>query len=111
MSAFVARGAFLWNRGMPAKKTVSARVDDRIASEFIASTGPFYAKTGLCFAAALLMWLEAGPEERGAFIKRVFDSEVDNEVEHLLEQARQVHVTRTAEEVAGRGKRPRGDRK
>lgn len=72
---------------MPEKQTLSFRVSPVLAAKFREATAAYYGKTGLAFSAALLMFLEAEPEVQGAFMKRVFDAEVNREVETIVEAA------------------------
>lgn len=72
---------------MPEKQTLSFRVSPVLAVKFREATAAYYGKTGLAFSAALLMFLEAEPEVQAAFMKRVFDAEVNQEVEAIVEAA------------------------
>ncbi len=72
---------------MPEKKTLSFRVSPVLVDQFREATDRYYGKTGVAFSAALLMFLEADPETQGAFMKRIFDAEVNQEVEATVEAA------------------------
>lgn len=72
---------------MPEKQTLSFRVSPVLAAKFREATAAYYGKTGLAFSAALLMFLEAEPDVQASFMKRVFDAEVNQEVEMIVEAA------------------------
>lgn len=70
------------------KQGVNFAVQRELADRFREATREYYGKLGLCFSAALLMFLEADPKTQGEFIKRVFDAEVDDEILAVIEQAK-----------------------
>lgn len=88
------------------KQGVNFSVHRDLADRFREATREYYGKLGLCFSAALLMFLEADPEVQGQYIKRVFDAETDDEVEAVIEQAKaeQLKKVKTRED-GGKPKR------
>jgi len=84
------------------KQGVNFSVHRELADRFREATREYYGKLGLCFSAALLMFLEADPKVQGDFIKRVFDAEVDDEILAVIEQAKaeQVKKIHAREQVA-----------
>jgi hypothetical protein len=94
------------NLGMPPKRTLSIRIQPRLEERFRQATKDFYGKLGLCFSAAIVMFLEADPVTQGEYIKRVFGAETDAEVEAILEAAKAEQQRRIkAREHGGHGKR------
>jgi hypothetical protein len=88
------------------KQGVNFSVHRDLADRFREATREYYGKLGLCFSAALLMFLEADPEVQGQYIKRVFDAETDDEVKAVIEQAKAVQLkTIKAREDGGKPKR------
>src|SRR3954471_10912054 len=76
------------NHDMAQKRTVSFRLHPLIADRFTELTSAFYGKVGACFAAAILMFLEADPKTQGEFLKRIYDAEINDEVEDALATAK-----------------------
>src|SRR4051812_22453008 len=94
------------NRHMAQKRTVSFRLHPLIADRFTQLTSAFYGKVGACFAAAILMFLEADPKTQGEFLKRIYDAEINDEVEDAIAAAKsgQLKKIKTREDGA-KGKR------
>ena len=91
---------------MPAKRTVSFRIQPQLEERFRQATSDYYGKLGLCFSAAIVMFLEADPKTQGEYIKRVFDAEVRDEVDAVLEAAKAEQLRRIkSREQGGPGKR------
>lgn len=90
---------------MPQKQTLTFRVSPILAKRFREATAEYYGKTGLSFSAALLLFLEAEPDVQGQYIKRVFDAEVNQEVEATVEAA----LAEQRRRIKARPKRKRGD--
>ena len=70
------------------KQGVNFSVDRELADHFREATKEYYGKLGLCFSAAMLMFLEADPHAQGQFIKRIFDGEIDGEIENVTAAAK-----------------------
>ena len=70
------------------KQTISFSVHPELADRFREATKEYYGKLGLCFSAGMLMWLEADPEKQAAYLKRVFEAEVNDEMLSIIEQAK-----------------------
>lgn len=66
---------------------VSFRTPKALADRFQEAASAYYGKQSICFSAALLMFLESHPEQQAAFMKRVYDAELADEVETIIEQA------------------------
>jgi hypothetical protein len=71
---------------MARKKLVSFRIHEDLAKAFHETAKPYYGKLGLCFSAAVAMFIQADPRMQEQFIKRVFEAELSDEVEELLGQ-------------------------
>jgi hypothetical protein len=69
---------------MARKKLVSFRLHEDLLDGFLRAAKPFYGKLGLCYSAAILMFLEADPESRGRYVSRVFAAETADEVRETL---------------------------
>ena len=76
------------------KQGVNFSVHRDLAERFREATREYYGKLGLCFSASLLMFLEADPQVQAQYIKRVFDAEVDDEVEATVELAKEEQLKR-----------------
>jgi hypothetical protein len=71
------------------KQGVNFSVHRDLADRFREATREYYGKLGLCFSAAMLMFLEADPQTQGQYIKKVFDAEVDDEIESAIQAAKE----------------------
>ena len=88
------------------KQTVSFSVHQELAERFREATREYYGRLGMCFSAAMLMFLEADPKTQGEFLKRVFDAELNNEVDATIEAAKAEQIKRIkAGEQGGQGRR------
>lgn len=91
---------------MPGKRTISFRIHPQLDERFREATAQYYGKVGICFSAAILMFLEADPKTQGDYLKRVFDAEVNDEVEATIDAARGEQARRIkAREQGGQKKR------
>jgi hypothetical protein len=70
------------------KQTISFSIHPTLADRFREATKEYYGKLGLCFSAGMLMFLESDPATQAKYIKQVFDAEINEEVELLLDAAR-----------------------
>jgi len=86
------------------KENVNVWVNRRLAQEFRTAAKGYFSRLGMCFGAAMLMFLEADPATQGEYLKRVFHADIDDEVEEMLKAAKAERRNR----IAGR-KRARGD--
>lgn len=73
---------------MAQKRPVSFRIHPVLADRFQESVGPYYGKLGSCFSAAILMFLEADPAVQGEYLKRIVDTEIDDEIEDMIAKAK-----------------------
>ena len=76
------------NSDMAQKRTVSFRLHALLAERFTELSSTFYGKVGACFAAAILMFIEADPKTQGEYLKRVYDAEINDEVEDAIAAAK-----------------------
>ena len=88
---------------MPQKSTLSFRVSPQLVTRFREATREYYGKAGVCFSAALLMFMEADPKSQGEFMKRILDAELNEEVEATVAMA----LERQAKRI--RSRKRRGD--
>jgi hypothetical protein len=77
------------------KENVNIWVNRRLAQEFRKAAKAYFNRLGMCYGAAMLMFLEADPATQGEYLKRVFHADVDDEVEEVLsavkiEQSRRI---------------------
>src|SRR2546421_12695352 len=94
------------NRSMSQKGTVSFRLHSELADRFNQATAAYLGKVGACFAASILMFLEADPKVQGEFLKRIYDAEINDEVEDAISAAKSAQLKKIkAREDAGKGKR------
>ena len=70
------------------KQGVNFSVHEDLANRFREATREYYGKLGLCFSAALVMFLEADPQVQGQYIKKVFDAETNDEIEAVIKAAK-----------------------
>ena len=91
---------------MAQKRTVSFRLHPVLADRFTDLTSAFFGKVGACFAAAILMFLESDPKTQGEYLKRIYDAEINDEVEDAIAAAKagQLKKIKSREESA-KGKR------
>lgn len=88
------------------KQGVNFSVHRELAERFREATREYYGKLGLCFSAALIMFLEADPKVQGEFIKRAFEAEVDDEMLAVIEQAKSEQLKKIqARESGPKGRR------
>lgn len=66
----------------PARKTMTLNVPEPIADRFREAVEAFDGRIGLCAAAAMLLFLQAGREQQEAIVQRVFTASM-NETELL----------------------------
>lgn len=91
---------------MAQKRPVSFRIHPVLADRFQDAVGPYYGKLGACFSAAILMFLEADPAVQGDYLKRIYDAEIDSEVEDMVVAAKAEQLKKIkAREEGGKSKR------
>ena len=88
------------------KQGVNFSVNRLLADRFREATKDYYGKLGLCFSAAMLMFLEADPKVQGQYIKRIFEAEVDDEVESTIESAKEAQLKRIRTRGGGSKSKP-----
>ena len=88
------------------KQTISFSIHPALADRFREATKEYYGKLGLCFSAGIMMFLESDPAAQAKYIKQVFDAELAEEVDLLLEAARTEQLKRIKpRDEGGKGKR------
>src|ERR1700730_5450586 len=70
------------------KENINVWVNRRLAQEFRQAAKGYFNRLGMCFGAAMLMFLEADPATQGDYLKRAFHADVDDEVEEMLKAAK-----------------------
>ncbi len=85
------------------KENVNVWVNRRLAQEFRKTAKGYFNRLGMCYGAAMLMFLEADPATQGEYLKRVFHADVDDEVVELLKAAKGEQARR----IAARESKPR----
>ena len=94
------------NLNMAQKRTVSFRVHPLLADRFTGLTASFYGKVGACFAASILMFLEADPKTQGEYLKRIYDAEINDEVDDAITAAKAAQLKKIrSREDGAKGKR------
>lgn len=94
------------NLHMAQKRTVSFRLHPLLADRFTQLTSAFYGKVGACFAAAILMFLEADPKAQGEYLKRIYEAEINDEVEDAVDAAKAAQLKKIKSREDGtKGKR------
>jgi hypothetical protein len=73
---------------MARKQAINFSVHPKLAAQFREMTTAYFGKLGLCFSAALLQFLETDPRQQADYIKRVFEAELNDEVDELVHAAR-----------------------
>lgn len=95
----------------PARPTINLAIDASLLDAFeqVASQYGHGKQKGQVLSAALLMFLEADPREQARCVRAVFESQVDQGMQALLEQARarQTHNVTHRDERTGHRHRPR----
>ena len=66
------------------KINVNFAVDPQLAERFREAAKPYLGRLSMCFSAALAMWLAADPEEQGRWLKRVYEAEIEGQVQQLI---------------------------
>lgn len=87
------------------KQTISFSIHPILADQFREATQEYYGKLGLCFSAGMLMFLESDPATQAQYIRRVFDAELKEEVQLLVDAARAEQVKKVRARDDGKGKR------
>lgn len=94
------------NDRMPQKRTVSFRLHPILADRFQQLTSAFLGKVGTCFAAAILMFLEADPKTQGQYLKKIYDAEINDEVDDAIAAAKAEQLKKIkSREDGAKGKR------
>ena len=73
---------------------VNFRVNHELLERFRQEMKPYYGRIGICFSAALLAFMEADPVVQGTYIKRIYEADVNDEIEAILENIKTEQVKR-----------------
>jgi hypothetical protein len=93
---------------MARKQTISFVVHPTLGGQFREMTQNYFGKLGLCFSAAMLQFLETDPRVQAEYIKRVFDAELNEEMQTTIEAAKAEQLKRiNAREDGGGAKSKR----
>ena len=95
--------ALITSMGARTKQTVSFSTRREMAEAFRKAASEYYGRLGMCFSAALLMFIEADPKTQGDYLKRVFDAEVNDEVNATVEAAKSEQAKRIKSREQGGG--------
>ena len=76
------------------KRNISFRISRILADRFHEAAKNYFGKMGICFSAAVLMWLEADPQTQGQYIKRIFDADVNDEIQAAIDAAKAEQLRR-----------------
>ena len=82
---------------MARRETINVSTHPSIAARFRELAVNYDNRLGMCLTAAMLMFLESDPRDQGDFLRRVFDAQIRNEVEDLLEQIRSGQIAKVKE--------------
>jgi hypothetical protein len=97
----------VFNSAMAQKRAISFRLDPALAKRFQEATSPFFGKIGACFAASILMFLEADPKTQGEYVKKIYDAEISGDIEAAIQQAKSEQLKKIkSREDAPKSKRP-----
>lgn len=72
---------------MTRKQNINVFVDRKLAEQFRKAAEAYLGRLGMCFSAAMLMFLEADPKTQGEYLTRIFKAEIDDQVQQLLDAA------------------------
>lgn len=80
--------------GGMAKAKLNVHADVDLMDRFREQAQHYGGRLGLCSSAALLQWVESDPEVQAEYIRRVFDAELRDEMQSLVEAAKREQVAR-----------------
>ena len=87
------------------KQPINFSVHRTLAERFRDGAKNYFGKLGLCFSAAMLMFLEADPQTQASYIKKVFDAEVEDEMEATVQAAKEEQLRKIKSREDSKGKR------
>ena len=79
---------------MPRKLKLNAYVDEALARQFKDVSKRYTGRIGMCLSAAMLQFLETDPKEQAAFLKRVFDAQIQGDMQEVIQTAKNEQVRR-----------------
>lgn len=90
------------------KVKINVAVDPRIAAELRAAAEVYDGRLGMCVTAGMLMFLQADPQVQGEFLRLVFDAEIRDEVEAMLERIKSEQAAKAKARLRDGKKTDRG---
>ena len=76
------------------KLNINVFVDRTLGETFRDAAEHYNGRLGMCFSAAMLMWLETDPNEQVKYLARVFDAELRNGVASAVAEAKREQLKR-----------------
>lgn len=70
------------------KLNINVFVDRALGDAFRHAADHYNGRLGMCFSAAMLMWLETDPDLQGKYLARVFDAELKSGVAAAITEAK-----------------------
>src|SRR5881394_3810697 len=70
------------------KLNINVFVDRALGEAFRHAADHYSGRLGMCFSAAMLMWLETDPTVQGQYLMRVFDAELKSGVQEAVFEAK-----------------------
>jgi hypothetical protein len=70
------------------KLNINVFVDRALGEAFRHAADHYNGRLGMCFSAAMLMWLETDPDVQAKYLMRVFDAELKHGVAAAVDEAR-----------------------
>jgi hypothetical protein len=92
---------------MSEKEKLNVLADAWVAKRFRDAARSYDNRLGMCLSAAMLMFIKADPRTQGEFIRQVFDQQVREEVDSLVQAVKEGRAAQTKQ----RGARERGAEK
>lgn len=80
--------------GKMPKKTLNVFADEILIKRFREQADHYGKRVGQCLTAAMLQWLETDPKLQGEYLKRIFEAQVNEEVEALVEATKKEQAAR-----------------
>jgi hypothetical protein len=77
---------------MAEKSKLNVYINTQLADELRKIAGLAYGQIGLSLSAAVLQFLETGPDNQAAYMKKVFEAEKEGKMDALISSARQAHA-------------------
>lgn len=79
---------------MPRRANININADPAIIQQFRDMAAKYDNRIGMCLSAAMLMFLEAHPDDQADCLRRIFDAELRGRVNALLDEIRNTQSQR-----------------